>query len=354
MPDSIFSTISRYEPSPERRPREDMLTQCFAALLDHVDGLAAFVVDPWIPGNIESLGTSGVQIKPQRPTLTGGQRVDLEIQFGTGEKSLTVWIEVKRGAPLSPGQLQSYSDALAARRDPGRFKCLVFLPPSSYVLAASEMPDSPRVEFVHSNWQKIGRRLLEWKEGPTNPGGFERELVDQFITYLREEQLLVTQAFTDNHRQTLDSYQTSIGAFVNLIQLVEGRVDSHVMATFEPRGDPVSRRKQPTWPIYYRVWNDVPGLGGLWLEWDVRRRSDEATTFGAGLTASASDMNFSRFAALRESDFKDCSWDGLNRLFAHRPIEEITDISGIEDQAEELFQFVCGAFDQVIASAHRQ
>ena len=42
---SLFKRATRYHPGPKKTPRENSLTEALAAVLDHVEGLAAHLAE---------------------------------------------------------------------------------------------------------------------------------------------------------------------------------------------------------------------------------------------------------------------------------------------------------------------
>jgi len=117
--------LDRFAPTGLRNPREERFTEAFAATLEAAPELAETLVERWSKryrdgGNWDDLpagklGPLEVQTQRRADRL---DRVDIELLFGPrANPALRVWLELKRDAPLGPGQLERYGKAL--RRLPG-------------------------------------------------------------------------------------------------------------------------------------------------------------------------------------------------------------------------------------------
>ena len=125
----FFGVVSRYARPSLADQRENRLTQVFAGVLEHSDGLAVELARDWLrsrPGDSHNDAATQWQdaaagladddirlrhLRTQRPTYTG-KLVDLELRFGHPNApradDTVVWVEVKHGASPHEDQLSNY------------------------------------------------------------------------------------------------------------------------------------------------------------------------------------------------------------------------------------------------------
>lgn len=210
MSESLFGRIARHATSPSRDPREDRLTEVFAAVLgaSQAIGLARYVASRWLTGDEataayaaerlrrlgalldESEGDWSCSVRTQLGvrTKTEGRRLDLALHFerhdaaSSSDEHVLLWIEVKHGTNPSNDQLAAYLDQIKLRSVKNA-AVLLLAPRSGYpTFDPAQMPAAvPRL-----TWEETGRII----------GSFEasdpvtRFLLDELIEYLREEALM--------------------------------------------------------------------------------------------------------------------------------------------------------------------
>jgi hypothetical protein len=174
----FFGRVSRFARPALAVPRENQLTEVFAAVLARVDALALGLADHWLAphpsDDVEArarraalrteLLTDGVKlrgVRTQRPTRSGGF-VDIELRFADAAAmdDLVVWVEVKHGASPHDQQLDNYLQDLAATG--ARAGALILLAPrQSYPFEPEPAPD-----VAQRTWQDTAAQLRRWRDAP--------------------------------------------------------------------------------------------------------------------------------------------------------------------------------------------
>ncbi len=354
---SFFSQISKYVPTLHRNPREDMLTQLFAAILEEADGLPHFLANRWIEGVITTDQRGPVRVRPQLP-LRSGDRIDLVLQFldESGNASSLFWIEVKVAAHLSGGnQLAKYEEQL--RAEEAREKYLVFLPPAGYVPQQDEtLPD----DLVETNWQLVGEQLTAWQHEQTDTLAPAAWIVEQFLKHLEEEQLYMNDPLSAEDVEHLEAFTAASGRLDALLTAAMTQIDERLEAEQLPTGSEDERDSSPKrgskWPEFWRWYGPQSDLLGAQFDWTLRTLAGEdRPAFGAGLTfdrdtpigsdLDAHDAERRRFV---DSDFAWIHDPDYCHAFRTWDLQEFLNASDgtLDGQTKQLSQWVGDAFKQ--------
>lgn len=340
----MFSRISRYPPRSRWSPREDSLTESFGAVVDLTEGLADALASHW---GIESRGRKWA-VSSQALTGAGLDKVDLEL---AGEGAL-IWVEVKHGSPLSEGQLGRYRRALDARDVPDRK--LILLAPEEFDFA------DPEVRHAHkpSTWQEIGSLLHD--QGASEPRGNERWLLEQFVRFLGEEGLLVTESFSHTYLEAVRHRSDATKSFQDLLRRSHEKIVSNrgIEDDRWPARWPHGVLKD--WPTFWAIWSEPDYGEEARFEWALNTEVDGRLLFGAGLTV---DRPHEETSLLGDEEWwkplceqkgfeKPCLIDNdVWRLFRRKDPETL--ISGSPsraDQSRDLSQWVIETFAALEAS----
>lgn len=351
---NLFTRISRYTPTDGRSPREDILTQCFAATLDSVDGLAGTLVASWL-GLDEPVGGE-VHVDTQVSTPSRW-RIDLELRFGErNDPDWLVWVEVKKDAELS-GHDQLHKYARDLNEEPcGRRKALVFLPRVSYTLSDASLPKQPSVCCSATNWQRTGNAIVNHGGGPASSD--QLDLVTEFVDHLKEEGLLHDEKLTPEMQRVLLDAANATSTFDALVEEAMRRIESHL----ETRGGIGTgtgywaNKRGSFWPQFwrYRDHASFSPMGHGYLEFDFRKRDAGLRSgeyaFGAGLTLepTASMPKENLRPRLDGFEFlgRESSRPRVARLLT---LDELTAKGSYEAQVYCLASFACDAFDAILA-----
>lgn len=364
--------MARYARPALAEQRENRLTQVFAGVLAHCDGLALDLARDWFapyPEDTEvqvAAQSDGValalteplelrEVRPQRPTY-GGQTVDLELRFGrpgaaSGE-DVVIWVEVKHGASPHEHQLTGYV------RDIGqlgaRASAVVLLAPrQSYPF---EMPAPPPDEVRQRRWQQTAGRCARWARGAS---GVPRFLVDEFLDYLQEESLMDPEVLTPVHLVALAEYPRAAAGLATICEVASGYVDRH----WNERSDYQKYYGKPAYGVGY--WEAQPAAprgepeadwDPFWWDWVVRESDISIPSsrggvpvFAAGLTSELTHPIVTPKAtawAAKLADehgflaFSD-SYDRVNRVAYP---EEVLVGRSLQQQAESLGAWVVETF----------
>ena len=205
MSESFLSRVTRYPRSPDRDPRENRLTECLAAVLSEVEGLASRLLSAWaipMPSNAQ------VVVRTQ-PMTQSGYFIDLEIRCGPESNPLLLaWVEIKHGSGLGETQLERYTKDLRELR--ARRRELVLLAPPRFKLE-HELPVGARRE----TWATVADVCAAALSGLDDP--VHRWLVQQLLQYLQEEGLSQSSLTPDD----INVLPASIRAFAALDGLIE-------------------------------------------------------------------------------------------------------------------------------------
>jgi hypothetical protein len=236
----FFARVSRYARPALAEQRENRLSQIFAGVLEHADGLAVDLARGWLavdPGDDpeqlaahDPLATVALadddvvprSVRTERPTY-GGKSVDLELRFARrqdrGAGDIVVWVEVKHGASPHEHQLSNYLRDIAYLG--ARASAVVLLAPrQSYPFTT---PEPPPPEVCQRRWQQTAVRCARWGQR-SEVGAVPRFLVDEFLDYLQEESLMDPDVISPVHLVALAEYQRALDG----IKLVCGVASGYI------------------------------------------------------------------------------------------------------------------------------
>ncbi len=243
---SLFRRVTRYAPGPLSTPAENRLTEAFAAVLEYADdSLAAAVLDEW------GIATRGPVSVHTQVWSGGGRHIDLELCHGDS----LCWVEVKHGARLHADQLFNYQTDLARREHDAARRCLILLAPVGF-------DDDGQSDFADdvSTWQSVGVVLMNWLQAQKDHDPVHAWLVAQFLEFLREERLAVTQPLDAEDLKVLARRRGSEQTFAHVL----GEVHDMVAAKWRTRRDesnnwPRNVRRE-WWPEGWEGWSPGPGF----------------------------------------------------------------------------------------------
>jgi hypothetical protein len=250
MERSLFRRIARYGVSATADPRENRLTEVFAAVLasKSVAGLARHVASGWLELAQEGFASdtglplpaaTEAQLQALRNALADEsaaghvevvtqfsfdtvdaerRRPDLIMSFSSaGHEPIQLWVEIKHGTGPHDHQLQAYTNELR-RRGMQTSIVLLVAPRAGYVdFAVDEMPD----EVPRLTWEDTGR-LIESFTPEDAVGNF---LKTELVKYLTEEGLMDPKELTPAHLSALANYHTGRQALDRVCELAGERVN---------------------------------------------------------------------------------------------------------------------------------
>ncbi len=297
-------------------------------------------------------------------------RVDLELEMSgpSGPSDSLVWIEIKHRAELSGNdQLEKYDAAL--KEMPHARKRLVFLPPAGYEWGEKE---NRRPEgLCESSWQHVGETLREWREAANGKPLHELWIVGQFLEYLEEEGLFMSEPLSGEQVRQLRRAEETKARFSALVEdarrQIDGWVDGKARDPAFPQSvsDPeVWPKRGLRWPEFWRTYGRTHGLleGAVWFEWNFRVPDDRSigeelgapdeALLGAGLTLEHSiESDHPQLAALPEHRLRLAREEGgFDRLFRYGTLADLVDGKGsLSEQAGAVAHFVQLAFEDALA-----
>lgn len=341
---SLFGRFGKYSATAELDPRENRLTESFAAVLERVDGLAEALVAEWLGYQ----SSSPVRVSTQR--LTASRLfIDLELAFGSDVKpDLLVWIENKHGAELHHPQLEDYLEDI--ERQGATTQQVVLLAPRAM------MPVRVPPGVVSTEWQDVAVYIRGWRHAAPR-GAVADFLIDELSRYLKEEGL-ADQELTPELALAFSRFPQADAAIGTIIELA----DKQVQAQWGDRTDPEPRRRrQPrSWWAHYgkaaRGAVEDPRWHNVAFEWALKPdysrldgRVRDALAFVAGATFFGEtnpvegkegsdwlrDLADKGFVAAR---------DDLARVWRYHYPEQLLVETTLEGQAEALGRWVVDAF----------
>jgi len=367
---SLFTRLAKFGFNPARDPKEERLTEAFAAALRATPEAARELVKTHMAGG-SSVPSGPLTVSTQRQT-DDGDRIDIELRFGSlAEPQALIWIELKWDSPPRAEQLNRYQAAIdRLGGDYRRAVCLIARNPP---------------EWWHGvAWRDVGRTLNSWRQ---RAGNRNATLLSEFISYLEENRLTETQAFTLTDAIALNSYDRAVG---RLRQVID-ESDRQLMERMTPRAPDGRWGPKPNLDLHRIYVMDAGALSivsphdpkeaaprtplpgwdqheGLFFEWHLRddeERDDRARgehVFGAGITCGAQDafggdeygdwmrvMRKSGFEYVRGGE-KGQVWYLMRFMYPG----ELIGGSDLDDQAERLKKFVTGAFADLALSPPRR
>ena len=288
---SLFSRLSRHAHNPLRDPGEERLTEAFATTLEAAPEATAELLRGLRLGTPPS--DAPLAVTTQRRTA-GGDRVDIELRYGaTAAPELIIWLELKKDAPPDPDQMQRYAAALNALRCSS---ALALLTKRGVVV-----PDSTSGE--HTNWQEVARLLGVWSRAAReeSPESHATVLVVEFLSYLEEEELTRTEAFTVVDALALSNVGKASARLSEIVELARTEVgtrwaslvvDAETKNEWQARGKPLEFWK--TYAIPEPQGGESAWPDTCWLEFnagndDVRLQPRDEGAFGAGASMMSVD-----------------------------------------------------------------
>jgi len=347
----LFRRVGKYVSSHALDPSENRLIECFASVLERVEGLGAWLVAGWLG---EEPRDGELQVRTQRSTISG-KFVDLELRL-SGERPLLVWVEVKHGAELHGKQLESYAaDILVETLHESR---LVLLAPRQSMPLA---PDG----VVSVEWQEVGRKLRAFarRDGVSEKDSW---LVEEFNSYLKEEGLADEDALSPATVFALSAWPAAERTLARMNEIADG----YVRARLEDPPKGLLKRSGSQQPNYGVGWwinfplastgDDTSTWGKAWLEWGFRPdtpREDgrDAQAFYAGATFATkknpmfTTRNQAWLGELNDQGFERVQ-DWYWRLWRYRYPEELMGAPTLEAQAKLLAYWILESFATMTGS----
>jgi hypothetical protein len=289
-------------------------------------------------------------LRTQRSTV-GGRFVDLEIAFGPPtHPELRVWVEIKHGADLHGEQLANYiRDAAHELHDEWR---LVLLAPRQ------SFPEDSN-GAIPVEWQQLGR-FLQRQAGRNHMDGIGQWLLDQFLSYLKEQGLMDDESLTPAHAFELSARPAADRTIGRIVEGARPIIDS----AWGSPNDYAKRGQKPAlgvdWWATYPVEGDTT-WGPAWFEWnlredDFRAEPRDAIAFFAGITFKSMKTaplgktgNEAWLAAVDVKGFervKPWYWALWRPLYPEQLLIE----TYVEVQAERLGKWVLDTFRQLADS----
>lgn len=275
---SLFTRATKYLAGASD-PGENRLTEVTAAVLERVPGLARHLAIAWLHPSHAALGETfrGVTASDQRALETlpeyapvrvrtqlgvGGRFVDLELRFFDPDDgarlAAVVWVEIKHGITAHGGQLRAYS---ATRpQEPGGV--VVVAPRATLPMPAEEQEG----DVPERSWQATARRARTFEAAEAH----QQWLLDEWLTYLKEEALMELDALGPEHLTALAYKQEAEAALVSICEEAAREIrQSHD----EPGDEYRSRGGKPGYGLGYWSTIDLRAKdGGAWgarfLDWN--------------------------------------------------------------------------------------
>jgi hypothetical protein len=333
-------------------PAENRLTEAFASILERVEGLGAQLVAEWCD-IAEPEGA--LEVRTQRTTASG-KFVDLELVFGDiAGPDLRVWVEIKHGAGLHQDQLENYEADIAFEKQ--RSWRLTLLAPRT------AMPHTPpQVDAVTWQTVAVSLRALD-RRGDLSE--VDRWLVDEFVTYLKEEALTDEEALTAAHAFALSARPSSERAIARVIEFARVVVDAEwgMPTGFKKKGGSTPDYGVGWWSAHTVGQGALAATswGDAWFDWtllsdEFRPDSHDGIAFFAGPSfKSAKDNptnkagNEAWLASLRALGFERVqSW--YWRLWRSLYPEQLMVDQTVEEQGRRLGEWVVESFRQAAAN----
>jgi len=340
---SLFKRATKYEPSMLANPRENRLTEVFAATLERTGDLASLLVSNWL--RVDGI-EAGVSVRTQRATRGG--YVDLELAFGAPTNpDLIVWVEVKHGAGESGSQLTTY--ALDIERVPAGERKSVLLAPRD------SMPPARDTNVISIEWQQVASFLRHLPKSQEDDP-VHRFLVREFLAYLEEEGLTDAPALTAAHALSLAVGPSAERTLSTLLELTFAHVENAWGKPTDYRKIPGSQKPNFA-PGWWASYEKAPAWkSNAWFDWALF--PDSARADGRDSYAFFSGVTFERTrggnpasiagneAWLRERGeagfeyVQDWYWRLVRYLYPEQLLAETT----LEAQADRLGRWIVESF----------
>lgn len=312
----FFSQVTKYTATAGRNPREDRLTEIFAAVLTRVGSLRSIVADALVgrpsPGSEVGVAT---QVRVHATVALTDPRIDLQLTTPTG----IIWVENKHGASIGfrEGGHTQVENYLAELGDRG--VVVVLYPRRDHERIREEV--SSEAKLV--TWES----LCEALRGFNSDDPVEQFLFDELWSYLNSEGLVDPEKLTDADVSALAIHRQAVDALAAVVDAASTYVDSNwADATLKSRKgldlydmhDCPKRAgsDQPTWPGTWWQWGVDVALDaahqGLWVYAGLRGAEDISPRLKDGAAIDAAER----------LDF---------RLFEDRPHDRVLRIRRLED-----------------------
>jgi hypothetical protein len=344
--DSVFSILVRYPPNAARNPREDSLTQAFVATLEsaRTANLAGYIVSRWLSDEVLSEQTYSVSSQKFLPMCKGWIDIEFSTAHTLGSESLTLWVEVKNGAPLSGrDQLMKYAAELKATHR-GEKTTLVLLTPSDF----EETYDAPE-ELIHIRWHEVGEAISNWLFDTDGIDGPARWFVGQFLEFLVEEGLFVKEKIRQEDVCRAADGQEAIRALNTLFTSASENLDDMVKTS--KTVVPSDNRSGIKWPSFWSNYGLESSQLDAWCHWSLAEREAHGHEMWAGIQFDKS-LGLSQ---LEEALIRQLEQEGLNLgyegswLSARRrlPLQDLDSLgaASFSDQADMLAEWALDAFE---------
>jgi hypothetical protein len=250
----FFSSITRFRPDPVRNPYEESLTEILAAVLRRSPEAAVAVATTC--GLADLAGDETVRIDTQRPAA-GLERVDVELLFDSptvGRRCL--WLELKWDAKPDASQVVRYAAHLKQIGGP-EDRVVLVAPWTSLKRHEQELD-----QIACRSWTDVALALA---------AGGQREdvgswLVDEFLSYLKEQNLSAHEGLELEHLATLHGFHQARERFLALVQRLDQHMEHMKFAKWDwPKKDHHHHQQLD----YFRVHKAVtsPGEDELHVNW---------------------------------------------------------------------------------------
>lgn len=370
MPASLFGRATRFPVS----AGENRLTEITAAVLERDPRLAVAFATALVQEASRTAASAAqrdirragawltartrdaeVHVETQVARASGSERgiVDLQLRLTTEpirrDRDLLIWVEIKHGADISGKQLDAYRRLVW--REPAAVHLVIVLAPRQSPPTQSLVPEDVPVLF----WQDVVSACLRALEPRRR--GTEALLVDEFMAYLKEQNLMPPKPLTTEFALALAVRQATRQTVVALLEHVHGQVKERYSDEGCRGGSRQPQYGTSFWAKHtIRPSNDV--WRGGWLEWGLRHdhshpESRDAYAFVAGMTFHknknplASEAH-AEWAADRLADGFLSVVHEFPRLWSYRYPEQLLVATGLQDQADLLSDWVLERFDALV------
>lgn len=381
--------VTRYTANPALDPHENRLTEVTASVLDHVGGLAhelaTYVLGVAVCEMAAKVAADGEHPPEAVAELARRQRVlacaealkdgratvrtqvttrschfvDLEVHLrppvGVEQPDVLVWVEVKHGADLHHQQLETYVADIDQLADE---PVVVLLAPRDEMPSAGKVP----LEVPSVTWQGVAQLVKDSAEVRRPEHAW---LLDQYATYLKENDLMDPDALTTVHALALMEIDGAVRAVEALCEHTVEYVDknwSKRVGQQIRQGKPAYGQKY--WATYPKTkpGHEKPASWrGGYFEWSMReaKGADQlesprgAWFFMAGATLPSGPENPTRvdgnaeWFSRRRADSFVHFWVDRWRLMRLRYPDELLNQTTLEAQGVELGTWVVQAFEDL-------
>ncbi len=323
---SFFSSVTKYSSDRRSDPRENRLTEAFAALLRQVDGLAIKLAREWLdPAHADSArgercaaetqdafellsdeNTTVIRVRTQILKYLAERRwVDLEIDFDCGGTEQKLRVEVKHGTGPHSEQVTDYQERDALGAVP------VVLLASSRQLPFEDEIQTPK-SAPQRSWQSTVKTIEDFPiDKDVEP--VSRWMRDEFIKFAEEEGLMPPEAMDTEGAARISNLTSSTRALEELVRLACSRVGAELGdEELSGGGEGVGAWKY--YPMAHAPEGSSRWPEGMWFEFKVSddRGIPRPTGRGAGEVVFIAGLTW----FLRETSLDDAEPQRLKDLSA--------------------------------------